>query len=452
MCAKIEHVLLSPIKFKNLKRKKMNLNEIYMRASDFNQQNSTNSTNKPTLNGSANPTKLNQNDTLNSSMINNSANISNISLNDTTKSKKIKKRSLNDQEENEEQQIDRLLNKRLKAKNKYIKEAKLKFSDFVGIDDEIKELKKFVNHFQVQESFYSKDHKCILIHGPSGVGKTSLVEAIANHLNVAFLYAKLNFLNGEKVLKELVELTKLSETDEGCLILIDNLDSIGLKTEDLNSEKLRCVEHFKDFLDSIPDFKERRIIVFATTNKYDKLDPEFKRLFKLKLKLNFPDKKARLSMLKLFCSEFPNIEQLNLDLDSLSKRTVGYVAEDYHDLFKLAKSNANERLLSLSSTNNALDQDQLMEQDDINCVSNFKGICNQDIENALIDHTPISKSEGFVTQSEVTLNDIGALTEAKNLLESSILSIVKYSEFAKSLRLDKPTGILMYGPPGCGNF
>ena len=364
------------------------------------------------------------------------------------KSKKsIKKRSL---DEESEHKIDKLLNKQLKIKNKYVKEAKLNFNDFAGIDEKIIELKRFVNHFKVKESFYPKDYKCLLIHGPSGVGKSSLVDAIANYLSACFLSTILSSSNNnDQVFSDLLELIKLNESG-ACIILLDRIDSIGLKIEGSNLEKDRnIIVQLECFLDNLPDFNEKKVLVIATTNKYEKLDAEIQNLFDVNLKLDLPNQQARHSILNLICEKHLPNAQLQLNVDQLSKQTPGFVAKDYHNLFITAKHIANERHLTQQEhTYNLNDQEMLIANN--KSSSTVVGITNQDVEKALKLISPASKNEGFANMSNVSWEDIGALEEAKDLLKLCILDRVKYKEIADAFKLNKPVGILMYGPPGCG--
>lgn len=46
--------------------------------------------------------------------------------------------------------------------------------------------------------------------------------------------------------------------------------------------------------------------------------------------------------------------------------------------------------------------------------------------------------------------DVAGMTELKNMLNKSVLDILKNTEKARRYRLQIPNGILFYGPPGCG--
>ena len=63
---------------------------------------------------------------------------------------------------------------------------------------------------------------------------------------------------------------------------------------------------------------------------------------------------------------------------------------------------------------------------------------------------PSAKREGFATVPNVTWDDVGALKSIREELNLAIVENIKQSAIFKHLGLTDPTGILLYGPPGCG--
>ena len=58
--------------------------------------------------------------------------------------------------------------------------------------------------------------------------------------------------------------------------------------------------------------------------------------------------------------------------------------------------------------------------------------------------------EGFATVPDVSWDDIGALREVRDELELAVLHPLRHPEQFEQLGLGMPTGVLLYGPPGCG--
>ncbi|KAG0603067.1 hypothetical protein M758_10G063700 [Ceratodon purpureus] len=77
-------------------------------------------------------------------------------------------------------------------------------------------------------------------------------------------------------------------------------------------------------------------------------------------------------------------------------------------------------------------------------------ITMQDFEDAVEKVQPSAKREGFATIPGVTWEDVGSLGDVREDLEFSICRAIKFPEEYQALGIDMATGVLLYGPPGCG--
>jgi ribosome biogenesis ATPase len=73
-----------------------------------------------------------------------------------------------------------------------------------------------------------------------------------------------------------------------------------------------------------------------------------------------------------------------------------------------------------------------------------------DFLTALPTVQPSSKREGFATIPNVTWADVGALHGIRDELHMSIVEPIKRPELFKKVGIDAPSGVLLWGPPGCG--
>ncbi|KAH0146532.1 AAA-domain-containing protein, partial [Aureobasidium melanogenum] len=64
--------------------------------------------------------------------------------------------------------------------------------------------------------------------------------------------------------------------------------------------------------------------------------------------------------------------------------------------------------------------------------------------------TPSSKREGFATIPDTTWEDIGALTSVREELQTAIVEPIKSPDLYAAVGISAPTGVLLWGPPGCG--
>ncbi|KAG5900721.1 hypothetical protein JTB14_038239 [Gonioctena quinquepunctata] len=82
----------------------------------------------------------------------------------------------------------------------------------------------------------------------------------------------------------------------------------------------------------------------------------------------------------------------------------------------------------------------------------LKGLCitPADFEAALKCVQPSAKREGFATVPDTTWDDIGSLRNIREELQLSIVAPVRHAKQFEALGIDVPTGVLLFGPPGCG--
>uniref|UniRef100_A0A7S2T6E0 AAA+ ATPase domain-containing protein n=1 Tax=Chloropicon primus TaxID=1764295 RepID=A0A7S2T6E0_9CHLO len=74
----------------------------------------------------------------------------------------------------------------------------------------------------------------------------------------------------------------------------------------------------------------------------------------------------------------------------------------------------------------------------------------EDFDKALSQVQPSIQREGFATVPGVTWKDVGALNEIKDELHFAITLPIQEPQRFEALGLKAATGVLLYGPPGCG--
>jgi ribosome biogenesis ATPase len=73
-----------------------------------------------------------------------------------------------------------------------------------------------------------------------------------------------------------------------------------------------------------------------------------------------------------------------------------------------------------------------------------------DFESALKTVQPSAKREGFATIPDVTWSDVGALMPIRDELHYAIVEPIRRPERFMKFGIDAPSGVLLWGPPGCG--
>lgn len=349
-------------------------------------------------------------------------------------------------------------------------------ADLGGVDSVIQELEDLIVLPLLQPQIYTTSKiqppRGILLHGPPGCGKTMIANAFAAELGVPFITLSapsiVSGMSGEseKALREHFEEAKKMAP---CLVFIDEIDAITPKRESAQREmEKRIVAQLLTCMDDLALEKTggKAVIVLAATNRPDSLDPALRRggRFDKEINLSVPSEPVREQILKALTRQM----SLSGDFDfgHLAKLTPGFVGADLNDLVSTAGTVAIKRFLDsfkTKSTEMELDVDESVSEkvtelrqlikrakeskpDDTEAIA----ITNADFLTALPKIQPSSKREGFATIPDTTWADIGALRPVREELLTAIVEPIRHPEKYARVGITAPTGVLLWGPPGCG--
>lgn len=206
-------------------------------------------------------------------------------------------------------------------------EAKLQLNELVDI---------FQNH---SENLPLSKPKGFIMYGAPGVGKTMLAKAFAKKSNMPFIS-----LSGSSFVEKYVgigakrvrELFQTARQNAPCIIYIDEIDALGSRNGDNNSERETTINEFLIQMDGIKN--DGDILVIGSTNFLDKLDKALIRAgrFDRKIELKLPTKKERLDIiLHLNKTKFKTKLSDN-DLEIIAKMSYGSSPAEIVNLFQQA--------------------------------------------------------------------------------------------------------------------
>lgn len=351
-------------------------------------------------------------------------------------------------------------------------------ADLGGLDDVLQELGDLVilplTRPQVYLSSNVQPPRGVLLHGPPGCGKTMVANAFAAELGVPFIAISapsiVSGMSGEseKALREHFEEAKRLAP---CLVFIDEIDAITPKRESAQREmEKRIVAQLLTCMDDLALEKTdgKPVIVLAATNRPDSLDAALRRggRFDKEINMTVPSEPVRAQILRALTRKMRLAD--DLDFKTLAKRTPGFVGADLNDLVSTAGSAAIKRYLEILKSNSG-DEMEIEGLDDFSpkvrelrrLIIHAKEtpigeeiqtilVSNADFFTALPKIQPSSKREGFATIPDTTWSDIGALGGVRDELTTAIVEPIKNPEIYARVGITAPTGVLLWGPPGCG--
>ena len=353
----------------------------------------------------------------------------------------------------------------------------ISLADLGGVDPIIHDLTELIALPMLYPEVYTfsgiQPPRGVLLHGPPGCGKTMIANAFAAELGVSFIPISapsiVSGMSGESE-KKLREYFDEAKRMAPCLIFIDEIDAITPKRESAQREmEKRIVAQMLTCMDDMALEKTdgKPVIIIAATNRPDSLDPALRRAgrFNKEINLSVPNEAAREKILKALTRAL----RLSGDFDfqTLAKLTPGFVGADLNDLVSTAGVAATKRMFEVLK--GEVEGVSLMERDDVSpdvqtlrdlikraesTLSQVElegmAITNDDFLTAIPKIQPSSKREGFATIPDTTWADIGALHSIRDELQMAVVEPIKRPDRYEKVGITAPTGVLLWGPPGCG--
>ena len=261
----------------------------------------------------------------------------------------------------------------------------------------------------------------VLVSGPAGVGKTTLVRAVCAGRRLLQLDGpEVGALAAEDRLKTVASAVTALR-DGGGVLLITDVDALLPETAEPVSALILAELRTAVASDGVA--------LIATSARPYQLDPRLRapELCDRELGLPLPDATTRKALLETLLKAVPAGD---LNLDEIAGRTPGFVAADLAALVREAALRAASRASSDG-------QPPKLNQDDL--------------VGALSVIRPLSRSASEeLTVGNVTFDDVGDMAEAKQALTEAVLWPLQHPDTFARLGVDPPRGVLLYGPPGCG--
>jgi transitional endoplasmic reticulum ATPase len=290
--------------------------------------------------------------------------------------------------------------------------------------------------------------KGILLEGPSGVGKTLVLEALAHESGATVIRPPSNLFAGigttEKNIRNLFLKVKTEAKKTPILLLLDNTNTFT-PVPYLNQPEYvrRFTVQFALGMDTL---KGSNAIVIGACHSADDIDPIMRRpgRFDVEIELTVPTEQERLEILQIQLRTVPADDTITEDfLTSCANRMTGYTGADIAAFVKEACMRAVSRYSDLFSVWRSQIPPSILRM-----IKVGQG----DFEEAFktVEPSALRSIHSKVVNPNVRWSDIGGLHDTKNLLQEQIEWQFRNPEVLEKMGVKPSGGMLLYGPPGNG--
>ncbi|MFC7250696.1 CDC48 family AAA ATPase [Halomicroarcula sp. GCM10025324] len=236
----------------------------------------------------------------------------------------------------------------------FVEVPDITWEDVGGLEDTKERLRETIQwpleYGSVFEAMDLNAAKGVLMYGPPGTGKTLLAKAVANEADSNFISVKgpelLNKFVGESE-KGVREVFSKARENAPTVVFFDEIDSIaterGTRSGDSGVGE-RMVSQLLTELDGIEEMED--VVVIATSNRPDLIDSALLRPGRLDRHVHVPvpDEEARRAIFEVHTRDKPLAD--DVDLDSLARRTEGYVGADVEAVAREASMAATREFIA----------------------------------------------------------------------------------------------------------
>ncbi|WJX78155.1 hypothetical protein P8452_61405 [Trifolium repens] len=350
----------------------------------------------------------------------------------------------------------------LKLDDKDVKPRSDNISKLGGLSKEEMLLKEII-YFSKNDflpSFDMQNTRGVFLHGPPGTGKTSLVRLCAHDAGVNFFS-----INGPEIVtqyygeseKALHDVFDSATQASPAVIFIDEIDAIAPPRKDGVEElSKRLVGTLLELMDGISI--NGGLVVIAATNRPDHIDPALRQggRFDKDIEIGVPSKAQREDILRTILCEIDH-SLSETQIEELASTTHGFVGADLVGLRNCANTICLQHSIEvkLKKTCNGSLDDITEEPAPTNSATNLsdhsekRQVTFEDFQKARLEIRPSAMKEVALEVPKVKWEDIGGQREVKNQLLEALVWPQKHRDAFTRIGTDAPSGVLMYGPPGC---
>lgn len=334
----------------------------------------------------------------------------------------------------------------LTEKDLMVKPPKVGFDTVYGMNKMIEILKLLVVYpLRKPELLYNQvgfRSGGILLYGPMGTGKSTLVHALVNEANANYIPIGSYMLSHREQLQEI--LNKVAETARNNAPTIVHFEDLERLTprQEMSFERGMTSAVIKFIRDiSEGDWKKSPVLVIAEATSKEAINKAVldSGVFREYLEVSIPNEETRK---KILMERLQDVHG-SFDIEEIARRTNGYNGKDLENLINKAIMYSIQKEVN----------DLKAVGGEVRSSESFRFglyLRMEDFEKALRDVVPSVLKESVIEVPSVSWDDIGGYESTKEEFKKAIEWPLKYRELFESYIGSPPKGILLFGPPGCG--
>jgi transitional endoplasmic reticulum ATPase len=267
----------------------------------------------------------------------------------------------------------------------------------------------------------------VMFTGPAGSGKTTLVRAVAKSLNLTVRVVwcpQLAAMTPDSAAAQIDGLRKAGLDDRGAreVLVFDEIEAIA-PAEGASALGPATISALRELVAA-----GRAVIGLSAVPASVDPDVVAPGVLSRRIVLGLPDQAARQAMITRLCRSVALGS--DVPLGDVAARTPGFVAADLAALVDAAVHQAASR-------------EQARPSGDPKVTA-------ADFAAALATVHPSSMDGQLLDPGQVSLSDVGGLTEVKQVLTETVIWPIVYPDTFTRLGVTPTRGVLLFGPPGCG--
>ncbi|XP_028398673.1 peroxisome assembly factor 2-like [Dendronephthya gigantea] len=304
----------------------------------------------------------------------------------------------------------------------------------------------------------SSDVFPILLSGPAGVGKRTVVMATCRRLNLHVVDINCNEICSDTTGATEARMRNSFQkafTCAPCVMLLSNIHCLG-KDKDNHDKEPRIITTLMINLQEIQKVSQYPVLVLGTTSNIQNMTSDLRSCFSDEFEIDAPGEGQRVEMLKALSTGF--LVGPGVSFKTLASRTAGMVLSDFCTMFSEAVLQAKDDIMGYLKEVQLIPpngdaqswgyRNQLIEMQKDVCSAGILLHQNHFDKAIQVLQAAHADSIGAPKIPNVCWKDIGGLSNVKQEIMDTIQLPFQYPElFAAGMQR---SGILLYGPPGTG--